>query len=639
MTCPRLLALFIVLLISTSIIGQSGKNPSPSDITLAEQLHDKYEDAQVAARSITDHYLFDFDKSTNKVIAIEQNHRHLMALEANATYQPYKFYDDMSSVISAGATYQNKKKTHIDLRRENFTSKDYFHTDAKVAFFDLQFATVGFQYKIHFDKKYKDVKYLTSVYFHEDIPAQAKTISFSIPSWLEVEIKEINFDGYDINHKIVDDGDLKKHTYRICDIDARTSEPNAPGASHIYPHILVLTKSYEQEGIKENLFSSTQDLYNWYRSLVDMMDDDVAPLESLVSTLIDSKSSDIDNIKAIYYWVQDNIRYIAFEDGIAGFKPDECQNVFQKKYGDCKGMANLCKQMLTIAGYDARLTWIGTKRIAYDYSLPTLSADNHMICTVMLDGMPYFLDPTESFGAFDEYAERIQGRPALIENGDQYIIESVPVMSPSDNMEHQEFHLSIEGESLVGKANHIYHGESKSTLLYQLNNTETNNRADRLKQYLNEGDKDYKIKTLNYSNLANRDQPFDIQYDIQIENKVSQFGNEIYLSMDYYQEWKGASFEERKLDYLLSHKTLSSSKYIITIPMGFKISELPKPINYKSDFLNINAEYTVDDNNIIYTKTMELPKSGISTDEFDDFNMIMKKLSDFYNEQITLIKE
>jgi hypothetical protein len=31
----------------------------------------------------------------------------------------------------------------------------------------------------------------------------------------------------------------------------------------------------------------------------------------------------MDKVKAIFYWVQNNIRYIAFEDGIAGFLPDK----------------------------------------------------------------------------------------------------------------------------------------------------------------------------------------------------------------------------------------------------------------------------------------------------------------------------
>ena len=97
-------------------------------------------------------------------------------------------------------------------------------------------------------------------------------------------------------------------------------------------------------------------MYGWYRSLVNSMDNQTADIESTVAELLNNIDDDEEKIKALYYWVQDNIRYIAFEDGIAGFKPDECQNVFNKKFGDCKGMANLLKEMLIVAGFDARLT-------------------------------------------------------------------------------------------------------------------------------------------------------------------------------------------------------------------------------------------------------------------------------------------
>ena len=46
------------------------------------------------------------------------------------------------------------------------------------------------------------------------------------------------------------------------------------------------------------------------------------------------------------------VRYIAYEDGIAGFKPDKAQEVLRKKYGDCEGMGNLMTEMLKSIGLD-----------------------------------------------------------------------------------------------------------------------------------------------------------------------------------------------------------------------------------------------------------------------------------------------
>ena len=115
--------------------------------------------------------------------------------------------------------------------------------------------------------------------------------------------------------------------------------------------------------------------------------------------------------------MQDNIRYIAFEDGLAGFIPATAQEVFKSKYGDCKGMANLMTEMLKLAGLEAYMTWIGTRHIPYDYTLPSLAVDNHCISTVIIGGKEYFLDGTEKYIPFGDYAWRIQGKEVLIGKG------------------------------------------------------------------------------------------------------------------------------------------------------------------------------------------------------------------------------
>src|SRR5690606_8805548 len=119
-----------------------------------------------------------------------------------------------------------------------------------------------------------------------------------------------------------------------------------------------------------------------------------------------------------------------------------------KRYGDCKGMANLTKQMLIEAGFDARLTWIGTNRIAYDYSTPSLSVDNHMICTLYNNNKPIYLDGTEKFNAYKEYANRIQGKQVLIENGDEFILKVVPQVNANFNKETVTYELTLENEQL-----------------------------------------------------------------------------------------------------------------------------------------------------------------------------------------------
>ena len=73
-------------------------------------------------------------------------------------------------------------------------------------------------------------------------------------------------------------------------------------------------------------------LYSWYYSLVENINkEETDPaLIKLVEELTKGKESDIEKVKAIYYWTQQNIKYIAFEYALGGFIPREANEVFQK---------------------------------------------------------------------------------------------------------------------------------------------------------------------------------------------------------------------------------------------------------------------------------------------------------------------
>ncbi|HPE83615.1 MAG TPA: transglutaminase-like domain-containing protein, partial [Aequorivita sp.] len=392
-------------------------------------------------------------------------------------------------------------------------------------------------------------------------------------------------------------------------------------------------------GERFTLFNETKDLYNWYKSLVDSMADDPSAIKEKVAELTANAKTDEEKIKNIYYWIQDNIRYIAFEDGLAGFKPDECQNVFKKRYGDCKGMANLTKQMLIEAGFDARLTWLGTKHIAYDYSTPSLSVDNHMICTVFYDGKKIFLDGTEKFNPFGEYAERIQGKQVMIENGESYILETVPVVAPEKNRETHVFNAKINNNALEGNVSLTYSGESRASFLYVFNNLRTEMKNEALEYYLKRADRNMMVDNIETSDLENRDDQLSIDFNLKQDNAVSSFDDEIYINLDYNQEYGKWLFNERNTDYEFAHKEYLSSEINLELPEGYKITELPKGIDVNTKNYKIFVDFELTDNVLHYKKVFVMKDAVVKKSNFKEWNETIKNLQSIYNQQIILVKD
>ncbi|MFN7013869.1 MAG: transglutaminase-like domain-containing protein, partial [Bacteroidia bacterium] len=441
----------IALLISVLATAQKNADPSPDEIKTAKSIREKHNKFDIAILNSTEKVTFNINKTNNLVEVNYDVKEHLMNINHRADIHKYEFYDSQSVIQNFSLKYKSDKPANFYITDEFYKSDDLFYNDARVKHMQVDFPVQGYTYKYHMEKKIKDSKYFTSVYFTDEYPIIEKTIIVEIPKWLDLELKEFNFDKFDIKKNITNNGETTIYTYKIENTIGNPKEKFSPGPSFLYPHILFITKSFTAKNEKKTLFNSTSDLYKWYRSLIDSMKDDATVFSEKVKELTSNAKTDEEKIKNIYYWVQDNIRYIAFEDGIAGFKPDDSQNVYQKRYGDCKGMANLTKQMLKLAGFDARLCWIGTNHIAYDYSTPSLSVDNHMICALIKNGKKYFLDGTEKYNSFGEYAQRIQGKEVLIEDGDKFILDKIPVQNAASNTEKSNISYIIENETLKGK--------------------------------------------------------------------------------------------------------------------------------------------------------------------------------------------
>lgn len=634
----RIPPLLFLLFFSLLAIAQKNADPSPEEIKTAKSIREKYDKYDIAILNSAEKVTFSINKSNDLVEVNYSVKEHLMNINHRADIQKYEFYDSQSVIENFSLKYKTDKQTNFLVNDEFYKSDDLFYNDARVKYMQVDFPVQGYTYKYHMDKKIKDSKYFTSIYLSDEFPIIEKTVIIEVPKWLELEIKEFNFDGFSIKKTSTKNEENTIYTYTITNVIGNAKDNFSPGPSFLYPHLLFVAKSFTVKNEKKQLFSSTADLYKWYKSLVDSMKDNTSVYAAKVKELTATAKTDEEKIKNIYYWVQDNIRYIAFEDGIAGFKPDDSQNVFQKRYGDCKGMANLTKQMLKAAGFDARLCWIGTNHIAYDYSTPSLSVDNHMICALFKNGKRYFLDGTEKYNSFGEYAERIQGKEVLIEDGASFIIDKIPLQTAVANAEKSIINYTLENETLKGKVKMEFLGESRASFLYNYNNIKNDKKEDALKWYLNSRDKNCTVSNIKTSDLSNRDQKLSLDYDVAIANHISSFDNEIYIDLNYDKEYNSFDFKDRKTDFLLDYKSFDDISITLQIPEGYKVSKVPNNIAIATEDYTITMNYEVKGNSLKYTKQFLFKKGKIKSVKFDEWKSHFAEIQKNYTEQVVLTK-
>jgi len=193
------------------------------------------------------------------------------------------------------------------------------------------------------------------------------------------------------------------------------------------------------EMVLQRLFVSTTPdwaaVSKWYWNLSKPHLDAITPeMKQKVEELTKGAATDMDKIKALFYFVSNQIRYMGItpEKDRPGFEPHDVCITFDKKYGVCRDKAALLVSLLRTAGLNAYpvIISIGTRK---DAIVPD-PFFNHAIVGVELEnGRIELMDPTdentrELLPSYDRNQSYLVCRP----EGDN--IRLSPIESPDKNL-------------------------------------------------------------------------------------------------------------------------------------------------------------------------------------------------------------
>ena len=158
-------------------------------------------------------------------------------------------------------------------------------------------------------------------------------------------------------------------------------------------------------------------------------------IRRLVSELTADAPDQREQLRLLFEYVRDNIRYIAIEIGIGGYQPHASKQVLQNRYGDCKDMTGLLISMASVLGIDVSPALISNWfHGPADTSIVNLAQFNHVIAYARLeDGSAIWMDPTEKYEAFGSLPWYDQNRMALIADRDG-LIAKTPGSSSNENI-------------------------------------------------------------------------------------------------------------------------------------------------------------------------------------------------------------
>ncbi|HLG38158.1 MAG TPA: hypothetical protein VI461_00770, partial [Chitinophagaceae bacterium] len=297
-------------------------------------------------------------------------------------------------------------------------------------------------------------------------------------------------------------------------------------------------------------------------------------------------------------------------------------------------------EMLKIAGYQAHFTWIGTKHIPYDHSVPAMCVDNHAITTLYFKGKEYFLDGTEKYAPFGENAFRIQGKSALIEKGENFDEKKVPVSNAAENKMKTTATLTLSEGALKGHVKVMMAGEERKDFHNYYQAIPKHAQQDYLKEMLEFGNNNLTAANVKTSDLNNREIPVEFEGDIDLTNNINVIGENQYVGIDFFPKNLRSYMpdEKRTRGYDFESVFSYEDEIELVLPAGKKCIDLPAKMVVDNAAYAFSGSYELTGNKVKLKKTLTLKDSVIPADQLAAWKNFLEQLKEFNSYLLTVTK-
>lgn len=556
------------------------------------------------------------------------------------SFDSFTSIEDIDAYTYLPSSDKNIKVDYIETKRE--FDNGIFYSDQESKIFTFPAVTKGAITNLNYKEIIKDPHFLGLFRFGTYVPTKSAQLSIEFPSNVSIGYIDFNTKDISVDFKQETSKDITTYTWTANNTKGYQSEDDGESVLYFVPHIIVYIKSYEYKGERYNVLNDVNDLYKWYASLVDQIDtNDLQKVYKIAKDITKSLPTKREKAEAIFHWVQNNINYVAFEDGLGGFIPRGAASVCDKRYGDCKDMANLLYEMLNHVGIEAYRTWIGTRDRPYTYSqVPTPMVDNHMITTAIIEGETIFLDGTDSYVPFGMPSAFTQTKEALLGiNNTTFKLITVPVQKAEQSVTDVNTAIHIKDDMFIVSEKRLLSGYEKVEFITDyLYKKATKTEEEFLNTTLALGNNKTSYNNITKQNFDNKRNPLELAYNLTIDNYVKKVGTKLYINLDIDRVLSKSKvdIEDKKYDKKIDHTYTKNYVTTLTIPEGYTASFIPEDLSFENENYGYKITYTQKDNTIIQHKNIFVNTLSVKKQDFESWNEFIKSLIKAYKKSIIL---
>lgn len=616
-----------------------------------EQMQLLYPDKHAVFSNVNRAVEINLNKGIPYAQATEISEIMILSDNANGMYSKDKVYHSSFNELKKVEAYtlvqegsSTKKVKVTDFKTQSSRSQGVFYDDVQETSFDYPRLNKGNISHVQTEHYNKDVRFLSTFYFSNYLPVANASYSISFPDDVSVHYIIKNDPKNLVNVKETKKGKTKKLEFTAKDIKGNEFFEDGTSLQYSALHVIVYVGSYTSNGQTVPIFSSLNELYNWnvnFLSNVNLTTD--KELKKITDSICLNVPTNREKAHTIFRWVQEHIKYVAFEAGLEGFIPRQAADVCAKRYGDCKDMASILTAMCKIAGLDAHFTWIGTRSIPYSYNeVPLPITDNHMICAVKIDNAWIFLDATDPSCIFGFPTTGIQGKEALISiDPKKYELVKVPVVAAEQNVITDSTFLSIGKNALLGNCSVDYIGYFGSDVYSNLSYHTGDDERTYARRRMAKGSNKFIMQDYKITLTDKEKRSANISSEFEIPGYTKSIADEIYINLNLEKLFNYTAVDTAKRKTAIENQFLFTINQVHTLqlPEDYATEYVPANSSFSNNLVDFSIVYKQEPGKISATQKFVLKKLYIEANDFALWNKTIAAVSPAYKEQIVLKKK
>jgi len=200
--------------------------------------------------------------------------------------------------------------------------------------------------------------------------------------------------------------------------------------------------------------------------------------------------------------------------------------------------------------------------------------------------------------------------------------------------------LQIVQDKLTGSGKTEYIGFNRSYLLAQIGDATNKTRFELIKSAIIKGNNKFNLKTFDEENKADRDLPYVINFNFDLENYLLKVDKEIYINLYLDKHYENMNIEKDRISkFNFDFLSQINNKYELEIPTNYSVKHLPKDLHLDNALLKADFTFEVKNNTIALHVIIVQKKMILDHADFELWNTSIKKFKDSYLETITLTEK